>query len=306
MPTRATPRPTPPDDADAPVRLHKYLASAGVASRRACEDMIEAGQVKINGKVVETLPAWVVPGEDLVTVRGKAVHPVERLVYVMLYKPRNCVSTASDPDGRRTVTELVDHPSGLPLKPVGRLDYETMGLMILTNDGELTNRMTHPSFGVHKTYRAIVKGQLTEDDLEHLHKGIYLAVRKEGQTTGAQRTGGARLRIVKREPQRTILDITLAEGRNRQVRRMLAAVGNRVKKLTRITMGPLSLKGLSLGNWRELTPGEVRALKKVAYGGSNPKASATSISKPKPKPNPNRGPKRTPKGTVPRKRGASA
>lgn len=265
MPTRATPATPPETAAEPPVRLHKYLASAGVASRRACEDLIEQGQVRINGRVVDVLPAWVIPGVDRVTVKNKAVHPVERLVYVMLYKPRNCVSTLRDPDGRRTVTELVHHPSDIPLKPVGRLDYETMGLLLLTNDGELANRLTHPSFGIHKTYRAVVKGRLTDEDLDSLHKGIYLAVRKEGQTMGAQRTGGAKLRIVKREPVRTILDITLTEGRNRQVRRMLAAVGNRVKKLTRITMGPLSLKGLGLGMWRELTPGEVRALKRAAF-----------------------------------------
>lgn len=275
-------------EAPEPVRLHKYLAAAGVASRRAAEDLIAEGRVRINGRVVDTLPAWVTPGVDKVTLNGKAVHPAERLVYVMLYKPRNCVSTLSDPDGRRTVTELVEHPSGLTLKPVGRLDFDTMGLILLTNDGELANRLTHPSFGIHKTYRAIVKGQLTEEDLEHLHKGIYLATRREGRTTGAQRTGGARLRIVKREPQRTILDITLTEGRNRQVRRMLAAVGNRVKKLTRITMGPISLKGLSLGNWRELTPGEVRALKKAAF---HPGADSSRPTRPRrlaaPGPRPN-------------------
>lgn len=271
MPTRAPTSTPASESAEAPVRLHKYLATAGVASRRACEELIEEGRVKINGRIVDSLPAWVVPNVDRVTVAGKAVHPPERFVYVMLYKPRNCVCTLRDPDGRRTANDLVTHPSGLPLKPVGRLDFDTMGLLLLTNDGELANRLTHPSFGVHKTYRAIVKGQLNDEDVERLHKGIYLSVRKEGRTEGAQRTGGARLRIVKRETQRTILDITLSEGRNRQVRRMLASVGNRVKKLTRITMGPLSLKGLSLGMWRELTPGEVRALKKAAYGPVRPK-----------------------------------
>jgi len=265
MATRATPATAPESAAESPVRLHKYLAAAGVASRRTAESLIEQGHVRINGKVVDVLPAWVTPGVDRVTVRNKAVHAPDRLVYVMLYKPRNCVSTLRDPDGRKTVTELVRHPSEIPLKPVGRLDYETMGLLLLTNDGELTNRLTHPSFEIHKTYRAVVKGRLSDEDVENLHKGIYLAVRKEGRTVGAERTGGANLRIVKREPTRTILDITLTEGRNRQVRRMLAAVGNRVKKLTRITMGPLSLKGLSLGTWRELTPGEVRALKRAAF-----------------------------------------
>src|SRR5262245_53353229 len=150
MATRATPASTPEIDGEPPIRLHKYLASAGVASRRACEDLIEQGLVKINGKVVDVLPAWVIPGVDRVTIKNKAVHPAERLVYVMLYKPRNYVTTLRDPDGRKTVTELVKHPADVPLKPVGRLDYETMGLLLLTNDGELINRLTHPSFDIHK------------------------------------------------------------------------------------------------------------------------------------------------------------
>jgi 23S rRNA pseudouridine2605 synthase len=253
-----------PGAGDAPgggVRLHKLLADAGVASRRAAEQLILDGLVKVNGRVVSTLPAWANPETDRVTVRGKPVEPGERKIYVMLNKPRHTVSTVTDPDGRRTVTEIVNHPSGARLYPVGRLDYDTTGLLLMTNDGGLANKLTHPRFGVHKTYRAIIKGRLSDEEAQQLQRGVHLALRRDGRTEGAERAAAVRLDVVKREPERTILDITLSEGRNRQVRRMLAHVGHRVKKLQRIEMGPLRLKGVRLGEWRELTIGEVRALR---------------------------------------------
>jgi 23S rRNA pseudouridine2605 synthase len=250
------------------VRLQKLMAGAGVASRRASEEMIEEGRVKVNGRVVRDLPVLVEPGKDRVTVDGREIAGKrERRVYVMLHKPRFTVTTANDPDGRRTVSELVQHPTGVRLYPVGRLDYETMGLLLMTNDGELANRLTHPRYGVHKRYRAIVKGALTPEEVEELERGVHLAVRRDGRTVGGERTGGANLSIVRRERERTVLDIELTEGRNRQVRRMLASVGHRVKKLTRIEMGPLRLKGLRLGEWRELTRGEIDALRRAARRG---------------------------------------
>lgn len=245
------------------VRLQKALAEAGVGSRRRCEELIQAGRVSVNGRVVSSLPVWVNPEKDEIWVEGSPVKPAVRFVYVMLYKPRHTVTTMQDPDERRTVAELVQHPSGLRLYPVGRLDYDTMGLMLLTNDGEMANRLTHPRYEVAKTYRAIVKGALEDSEIKELERGIYLAHRREGKTLGAKRTGGADLRIVRREHERTILDITLTEGRNREVRRMLAHVGHRVKKLTRTHMGPLALKGLRLGEWRELTIHEVRELRRA-------------------------------------------
>ena len=181
----------------------------------------------------------------------------------MLYKPRNTVSTVSDPDGRRTVTELVNHPSGVRLYPVGRLDYDSMGLMLMTNDGDLANAVTHPRYGIHKTYRVIVRGELTEEHIDRLQRGIFLAARESGRTVGAERVGAADIDVVRKERERTIVDITLTEGRNRQIRRLLASVGCHVKKLTRTKMGPLSLKGLAIGEWRELTKPELDALRKA-------------------------------------------
>lgn len=300
MPTRRGPsgRPTQPDqpagdpvrrlrDAsrEGAVRIQRFMADAGVASRRACEALIEEGRVLINGEKITDLPIFVVPGEDRVEVdgeplrvhfdrsksdRGKATKSVagERLVYVMLNKPRNTVTTVYDPDGRRTVIDLVEHPSGVRLFPVGRLDYDTMGLVLMTNDGELANRLTHPRYGVHKTYRAVVKGRIEDDAVEELEKGVYLAQRQEGRTVGAKRTAHVQMKIVKRDATRTLLELTLEEGRNRQVRRMLAKVGHPVKKLTRVGMGPLLLSKVALGEWRELSRDELARLKKAAGMGA--------------------------------------
>lgn len=269
----------PSEDAGPGIRLQKVMAAAGIGSRRLCEDLIEQGRVRVNGHVVNRLPAWVDPQEDEVEVAGHVLPKPERHVYVMLYKPRNTVSTLSDPDGRRTVSDVVQHPSGARLYPVGRLDYDTMGLLLLTNDGELANRLTHPRYGVHKTYRALVRGNLTAEAVAQLERGIFLAERKEGRTVGAERTGGARLELVRSEKDRSVIDITLSEGRNRQVRRMLASVGCLVKKLVRIRMGPIRLRGVALGQWRELTRDELRALREAA--GLVRASAAGKKSKPK-------------------------
>lgn len=265
------------------VRIQRFMADAGVASRRACEALIEEGRVLVNGVKLTELPIFVVPGEDRIEVDGEPLRinlpdrpstgrkqrttktvAGERLIYVMLNKPRNTVTTVYDPDGRRTVIDLVDHPSGARLYPVGRLDYDTMGLVLMTNDGDLANRLTHPRYGVHKTYRAVVKGRVEDDALGELEQGVYLAQRQEGRTVGAKRTAHVQMRIVKRDETRTMLELTLEEGRNRQVRRMLAKVGHPVKKLTRVGMGPLKLTKVALGEWRELTRDEVSRLKKAA------------------------------------------
>ncbi len=265
------------------VRIQRFMADAGVASRRACEALIEEGRVRVNDVKLTELPIFVVPGEDRIDVDGEPLRinlpdrpstgrkqrttktvAGERLIYVMLNKPRNTVTTVYDPDGRRTVIDLVDHPTGARLFPVGRLDYDTMGLVLMTNDGDLANRLTHPRYGVHKTYRALVKGWINDDALGELEEGVYLAQRQEGRTVGAKRTAHVQMRIVKRDETRTLLELTLEEGRNRQVRRMLAKVGHPVKKLTRVGMGPLKLTKVALGEWRELTRDEVSRLKKAA------------------------------------------
>ncbi len=228
--------------------------------------MIEHGDVTVNGHLVTTLPAWVDPEEDRIVVAGKVLPQPDRKIYVMLNKPPRTLSTAKDEPGadRRTVTELVDHPAAPRLFPVGRLDYDTVGLILLTNDGELANRLTHPRYGVPKTYRVAVKGSLDEDAIKELERGIYLAQRKAGRTEGAARTAHVEIALIARERDKTIVELTLREGRNRQVRRMLAAVGYPVKKLERVGMGPVKLKGLARGQWRELTRDEIRALKRAA------------------------------------------
>ncbi|MEM8835792.1 MAG: pseudouridine synthase [Planctomycetota bacterium] len=264
-------RPRPDDDRGE--RLQKVLAAAGVASRRHAEELIEQGLVRVNGETVRTLPVFVDPTNDRIEVDGRPLPARERHVYIMLYKPKQTMCTLDDPEGRRTVADVVKHPSGLRLYPVGRLDYDTLGLVLMTNDGELANRLTHPRFGVHKTYRAIVKGALEQEDVDRLKEGIYLADRRGGKTVGGKRTGDVEIEIVRKEPERTHLDITLGEGRNRQVRRMLAKVDCHVKKLTRIEMGPISLKGLAIGEWRELTPIELRKIRIAAKRGKTRRLS---------------------------------
>lgn len=247
-------------------RLQRVMADAGVASRRQCEALIEAGEVEINGEIVDTLPIFVDPASDRIVVEGRPLPKAERNLYVLLNKPARTLSTAADEPGsdRRTVVELVDHPGASRLFPVGRLDYDSVGLLLLTNDGELANRLTHPRYGVPKTYRVVVKGALDEDAVREIEQGIYLAERKAGQTVGAKRTAKVELTLIRTERDKTTLEITLREGRNRQVRRMLAAVGYPVRSLERVAMGPLALKGVARGTWRELTAQEVRSLRKAA------------------------------------------
>ncbi|MCL4220989.1 MAG: pseudouridine synthase [Phycisphaerales bacterium] len=248
-------------------RLQRVLADAGVASRRECERLIESGAVEVNGEVVTQLPVFVNPEDDRILVEGRPIRrEPERKLYILLNKPSRTLTTNADEPGsdRRTVIDLVDHPQKSRLFPVGRLDYDTTGLLLLTNDGDLANQLTHPRYGVPKTYRAVVKGTIEDDAVAELERGIFLADRKAGRTLGASRTAHVEVRVVRREHQRTTLELTLREGRNRQVRRLLAAVGYPVKSLERVGMGPLSLKGVARGHWRELDRHEIRALKRAA------------------------------------------
>lgn len=253
-------------DASRGERLQRVMADAGFASRRACEQLILDGEVEVNGEVVSELPAWVDPDEDRIVVQGRPLPRPERKLYVLLNKPARTLSTAKDEPGadRRTVTDLVDHPGANRLFPVGRLDYDTVGLILLTNDGELANRLTHPRYGVPKTYRVLVKGVLGEEAVAELERGIYLAERKAGHTVGGKRTAHVEIKVLSQNRDGTTLEMTLREGRNRQVRRMLAAVGYPVRKLERIGMGPVRLKGVARGAWRELNREEVWALRRAA------------------------------------------
>jgi 23S rRNA pseudouridine2605 synthase len=227
------------------VRLAKYLAHAGVASRRASEQIIAAGRVTVDGATV-TDPARDVDASHAVKVDGRRVRPAERHVVYAVNKPAGVVSTAHDPQRRPTVVELV--PSPERLYPVGRLDFDTTGLILLTNDGELAHRLTHPSFEVPRTYRArIANAPIHEPALRALREGVEL---DDGLTAPAKVRRVASDRV----------ELTIHEGRKRQVRRMLEAVGHPVKSLERVAFGPLRLKGLDPGEHRALTPAEIERL----------------------------------------------
>jgi 23S rRNA pseudouridine2605 synthase len=232
------------------MRLQKFLAHAGVASRRAAEDIVRAGRVTVGGEVV-TDPARDVDETSRVAVDGRPLRGEEQRAVYLLHKPVGVVSTAKDTHGRRTVVDMV-RAGGARLYPVGRLDAETSGLILLTNDGELANRLTHPRFQVPKTYIAQVTGGFVpEARLRQLREGVQL---DDG------RTGPARVRQV--DP--GVLEITIHEGRKRQVRRMIEAIGRRVVELRRVRFGPLGLGDLPPGKSRRLTPAEVERLRKTA------------------------------------------
>jgi 23S rRNA pseudouridine2605 synthase len=231
-----------------PERLQKILARAGFGSRRASEALIAAGRVRVNGEVA-TLGDRADPETDRIEVDGAVVGVRPGLVHYLLNKPAGVVTTASDPHRRPTVVELV--PAEPRVFPVGRLDAETEGLLLLTNDGELAHQLTHPSFGVDKEYLAEVEGRPTRGALRRLREGVDL---EDGPTAPAKvSVVGERL-----------LRITLHEGRNRQVRRMCDAVGHPVRRLVRVRIGPIADRRLAPGEWRALEQDEVRALERAA------------------------------------------
>lgn len=238
------------------------LAEAGVGSRRHCEQLIEAGAVKVNGHLVDSLPAWIDPVKDHVTVDGRSIKRAQPNIYIMLFKPRGVVSTNDDPEGRPRAIDLVRHPSRARLYPVGRLDMDSSGLLLLTNDGELANRLTHPRHEVHKLYEVTISGSLDDDEVRKLERGIFLT--KRSRTLEVSKTSPSRLTLLKRDRDRTKLLMELGEGRNRQIRRMMAQLGQNVRKLRRVQLGPLKLKGLQPGQWRELTRAELKELQKAA------------------------------------------
>lgn len=228
-------------------KLQKVLARAGIASRRACEDLIAAGRVVVDGQPAE-LGQRVDVEHVRIEVDAVPISVASGLVYYLLNKPVGHITTARDPQGRPTVVDLV--PSDPRVFPVGRLDQDTEGLLILTNDGELTHRLTHPSHGVEKEYLVHVEGVPTRGTLRRLREGVEL---DDGVTAPAK--------VSTVEPD--LLRITISEGRNRQVRRMCAAVGHPVRRLVRVRVGPLADRSLAPGAWRDLTTDEVRALERA-------------------------------------------
>ena len=244
---------TPADSGELvfPMRVQKFLARAGVASRRGSEDLMTAGRVAVNGAVVTELGTKVDPAVDTVTVDGRAVTLAHERVYLALHKPAGVVTTMSDPQGRTTVADLVpvrEHPG---LFPVGRLDYETTGLLLFTTDGELSHRILHPKWKVEKVYRVLVDGRTTEPELDRLREGVSL---DDGLTAPA------RVHVL-RHGATTYCEIAIKEGRKRQVRRMFSAIGHPVIELARISFGPINIDDIGKASWRYLTPAEVASLK---------------------------------------------
>jgi 23S rRNA pseudouridine2605 synthase len=233
-------------------RLQKVLAAAGDESRRKREDLILDGAVHVNGKVVDKLPAFVDPEKDIISVNGKRIRAAKK-VYYLLNKPKGVICTNFDPQGRKKAIDVIKGRERIFC--VGRLDADSTGVLILTNDSQLANKLTHPRYKVPKTYLAEVKGQIRAEHIEKLKKGVWLA---EGKT------GKASVKILKRSHRQSLLEITIQQGLNRQVRRMLAKVGVPVKSLKRTHIGKLTTRGLGVGKFRTLTKAEVTHLERTA------------------------------------------
>ena len=230
------------------MRLNAYLSRAGVASRRRADELIAAGRVTVNGETGQLSTR--VGSRDVVELDGRRVD-LEPLVYVLLHKPAGVVTTARDPQGRPTVVGLVDH--AVHVFPVGRLDADTTGALLLTNDGPLAHRLAHPRYGVEKVYEVEVAGMPGKDALATLREGVEL---DDG------RTAPARARVLRRRRETTLLELVLHEGRKHQVKRMCETVGHPVRRLHRSRYAGLELRGLAPGEWRELTPAEVESLRR--------------------------------------------
>ncbi|KOP63874.1 pseudouridine synthase [Bacillus sp. FJAT-18019] len=236
-------------------RLQKIMAQAGVASRRKCEELILEGKVQVNGETVTELGTKADPAQDVITVSGKPIKN-EKKVYIMLNKPKGVITSASDPEGRKIVS---DYLKGIKERvyPIGRLDYDTEGLLLLTNDGEFANLLSHPKYHVPKTYLATVKGVPHGTELDKLRQGIML---EDGMTSPAE----VEYKDVDPDNKQSVISITIHEGRNRQVRRMFEAISHPVVRLKRISYGDLLLQNLKRGLYRHLTPNEINQLLQMA------------------------------------------
>ncbi|WFA09712.1 pseudouridine synthase [Tissierella sp. Yu-01] len=235
------------------MRLQKYMALSGVASRRKSEEMIAEGRVKVNNKIITELGTVIDPKKDKVLVDGKKIKLESNKVYIMLNKPVGYVSTLKDEKGRKIVTDLIEGVRER-IYPVGRLDADTTGLLLLTNDGDLANKLTHPSKKIQKRYIAIVEGVPNKIELDKMRKGVYIEGKK---------TAPAKVKIAKKYEDESILDIEIHEGRNRQVKKMCESINHPIKKLKRVSIGELELGGLLIGNWRFLNEEEMTYLKSL-------------------------------------------
>ena len=233
------------------MRINKYIACAGVASRRKADELIANGNVRVNGLVLRE-PGYDVVEDDIVEVNGRRIETSEKKVYILLNKPTGYVTTVSDDRERDTVMDLVADVDAR-IFPVGRLDYNTSGMLIMTNDGDFAYKLTHPKHEMPKTYRALVSGVLSDEKCGRLERGVDI---------GGFRTSPAKVKIVRGLSNATLVDITIHEGKNRQVRKMFRAVGNPVKQLQRIAIGDIRLGRLAEGHYRKLTREEIEYLKR--------------------------------------------
>ncbi len=239
------------------VRLQKFMADNGVASRRKCEAMIDRGLVKVNGNTAH-IGDKVDPKRDKVVVNGKQLKQKDKLVYVMLHKPRGYITTMQDEQGRKCVAELVSDISDR-IYPVGRLDRESEGLLLMTNDGAFSNALTHPAKHVPKTYRVTIRPKITDEQINAFHNGIEI----DGRMTAP-----AGLRVIEKTEGRVVCEVILYEGRNRQIRRMFEELGIEVARLKRVAVGSVKLGMLQPGKWRSLTEDEVRRLMLASQRGN--------------------------------------
>lgn len=239
-------------------RLQKYLANNGIAARRKCEEYILAGRVKVNGTVVTALGSKINPEEDVVEFDGKKVEKVEKHVYILLNKPIGYVTTVKDQFDRPTVLDLIKIEE--KVLPVGRLDMYTSGALMLTNDGEFINKITHPRNEVEKTYTVTVKGIVTQEDVEKLKNGVEIPLDEKCENMFV--TSSAKVKILKTDEEKNFsrLQITIHEGKNREIRKMCEAIGKKVLALHRRKIANLDVKNLKIGQWRYLTDNEVKSL----------------------------------------------
>ena len=236
------------------IRIQKVLSEAGLASRRAAEQMVLEGRISVNGSTVTDLPCFVDPAADKIRLDGRIVakRPAGR-VYFLLNKPRGVLCTQSDPRGRRRAVDLVPEIPGRRVYCVGRLDADSTGLLLLTDDGELTQYLTHPRYGVPKTYVVRIDGVLTGEQISRLKSGVFL---------DGERTGGAGLKVLRKSPTQSLIEVTLTEGRNREIRRILLGFGVKVRRLKRVAIGPITDRGLKVGSFRALRAVEVARLRR--------------------------------------------
>lgn len=232
-------------------RLQKYIARCGITSRRKAEELILQGYVKVNGLIVNELGSKIDPEQDIVEVNNKKINEKQEHIYIKLYKPEGYVTTVNDQFNRKTVLDLIDIKERI--YPIGRLDYNTSGLLLLTDDGELANKLLHPKYHIYKTYEAVVKGIINEDSINKLRTGVFIEDYK---------TAPAKVKILNINRKDIIVQISIYEGKNRQVRKMFDSIGHPVIKLKRISFGDINLSELKTGQWKYLTNDEIKYLKR--------------------------------------------